>query len=228
MILRITFLQRLDRLDPEAFHRHWRDVHAPLAIKLQGLSLYHLNAVEGVLAGQPPEVLPLWPSDGVAQLGFADQAAMQNAGATPAGKADRANFIKTQQTLVCERLPGETAPASEQGLAKCMCFLQRRSGLDAPAFARDWLQGGSDAQLLRLPGLVGRVRNRVVDRWLEPWVSAPYDSMPIDGVEEWWFDSAAAREAAFASQALAALREQRSVFAGKEVALQLGALRVVG
>ena len=92
MILRTTFMQRRDGMTPQEYLAHWRNVHVPLATKLEGLALYHLNAVQP--GGEAPEALPLWPIDGIAQLGFADMAAMKKAGSTAAGSQDLPKFVK--------------------------------------------------------------------------------------------------------------------------------------
>lgn len=227
MILRITLLQRLDGMTPAAFERYWLDVHAPLAARLQGLSLYHLNAVRATAGSHAMESLPLWPVDGIAQLGFADFEAMKSAGSTAAGKADRVNFIKLQQTLVCRRGSGEDGPAQEGRLAKCMVFLRRPRGITAAQFEEAWLRGPSVSPASQRGGMVARVRNLVVDRWPEPWVSASYEAMPVDGVEELWFDSDAAM-AAFTADLRNPSRPDRRDHVEGELVLGLEAHRVIG
>lgn len=185
MILRTTFMQRRDGMTPQEYLAHWRNVHVPLATKLEGLALYHLNAVQP--GGEAPEALPLWPIDGIAQLGFADMAAMKKAGSTAAGSQDLPKFVKILHALICERI-AQRGPGAGAAGAKCIILLRRRPGTTEEEFRRNWLRHNS-AEFDGLPGLVGRACNLVIDRWLQRWTSVPYETLPIDGMQELWFES---------------------------------------
>jgi uncharacterized protein (TIGR02118 family) len=65
--------------DTEAFERHYRDVHIPLAKKLPGLRRYTISRGVTVAFGEDPAYL-------VAELDFDDLAAMQAGMGTPEGK----------------------------------------------------------------------------------------------------------------------------------------------
>lgn len=65
--------------DPEAFDRHYRDVHIPLAKKLPGLRRYTVS--RGVSAGRGD------PYHLIAALEWDDMAAMQRAFGSPEGAA---------------------------------------------------------------------------------------------------------------------------------------------
>lgn len=223
MILRFSLLQKLDGMGTDAFDRHWRDVHAPLAIKLEGLMLYHLDMVRAGIGG---EQLPLWPADGIALLGFSDLAAMKRAGSTAAGKADRHNFIKTQRTLVCQRGHVTGSPHPRTGAAKGVVFLTRRSGISEDAFTEAWA-GEHARAAIPWRGAIGTAKNAVVDRWPEPWVSAPYPAMPIDAIEELWFDSEQALDAAFTPAALKVVEVDRAAFVQRSIYLKIEEHQVI-
>jgi uncharacterized protein (TIGR02118 family) len=65
--------------DTEAFDRHYREVHIPLAKKLPGLRAYTVSQGVAVAFGEDPAYL-------VAELDFDDTAALQAAMATPEGQ----------------------------------------------------------------------------------------------------------------------------------------------
>lgn len=66
--------------DPEAFDRHYREVHIPLAKKLPGLRRYTVSRNPGAVRGGQPFYL-------VAELDWDDMEAVQQAFASPEGKA---------------------------------------------------------------------------------------------------------------------------------------------
>jgi uncharacterized protein (TIGR02118 family) len=65
--------------DPEAFDRHYRDVHIPLAKKLPGLRRYTVSRGTTTVRGQSFYL--------VAELDWDDMESMQAAFASPEGKA---------------------------------------------------------------------------------------------------------------------------------------------
>jgi uncharacterized protein (TIGR02118 family) len=65
--------------DTEAFDRHYRDVHIPLAKKLPGLRRYTVSRGVAVAFGEDPAYL-------VAELDFDDLAALQAGMGTPEGQ----------------------------------------------------------------------------------------------------------------------------------------------
>lgn len=218
MIVRVTLLKKLDGMTKDAFHKYWKEVHAPLAARLDGLSLYHLNEVRGHQP-QDTQMLDFGPIDGVAQLGFPSFQAMKKAGSTAAGKADRVNFIKDQQTLVCERT-GQTPQNLAPNSVKCMIFMRRVSSLNAKDFENRLLSGKGDG-IEQLPGFAGRVENLVVARWLEPWIEAPYDALAVDAVEELWFDDAQSLKNALSSHETASISQIRSKYIDEQLILDV-------
>lgn len=76
--------------DPEAFHRHYREVHIPLAQELPRLRRYTLSRNPVGIRGGDPSYL-------VAELDWDDMEALKEAFASPTGKAvadDVANLAK--------------------------------------------------------------------------------------------------------------------------------------
>jgi len=66
--------------DPEAFERHYWEVHLPLARKMPGLQRVEVSRVTGAPGGEPPYYL-------MAEMYFADQAALDAAMKSPEGRA---------------------------------------------------------------------------------------------------------------------------------------------
>ena len=66
--------------DPEAFDRHYREVHIPLAKQLPGLRRYTVSRSQAQVRGGAPYYL-------IAELDWDDKESMQRAFQSPAGKA---------------------------------------------------------------------------------------------------------------------------------------------
>ena len=86
--------------DPDAFERHYREVHAPLVKQLPGLRAYEFGRVLTNFDGSAPEAF--W----VVSLTFDDADAMHASFASEAGQrttADMPNFITgTMKSIVSE------------------------------------------------------------------------------------------------------------------------------
>jgi uncharacterized protein (TIGR02118 family) len=65
--------------DVEAFDRHYRDIHVPLAKSLPGLRSYTVSRNTALVRGDQPYHL-------IAELDWDDQAAMQQAFGSPLGR----------------------------------------------------------------------------------------------------------------------------------------------
>ena len=73
--------------DPEAFDRHYREIHIPLAKKLPGLRRYTVSRnVSGIRGGGPCYM--------VAELDWDDMDALKRAFQSPAGQATAADVPK--------------------------------------------------------------------------------------------------------------------------------------
>jgi uncharacterized protein (TIGR02118 family) len=104
MIKTIGLLTRKDGWTHEQFMKHWVEIHAPLALAVPGLRRYVQNHI------QAERTRPDIPAtdveiDGVAELWFDDQAALEAAARTPEMKAlhaDGAKFIGRIKSYVVE------------------------------------------------------------------------------------------------------------------------------
>lgn len=77
----VRFLVLYDRPDdPEAFDRHYRDVHIPLTRKLPGLRRYTISRHAAPIRGGEPYYL-------IAELDWDDMAALKHAFQSPEGRA---------------------------------------------------------------------------------------------------------------------------------------------
>jgi uncharacterized protein (TIGR02118 family) len=104
MIKSIGLLTRKDGWTHEQFMKHWVETHAPLAHAVPGLRRYVQNHIKGerTRADIPATEVDV---DGVAELWFDDQAAMEAAAKTPEMKAlhaDGALFIGRIKSYVVE------------------------------------------------------------------------------------------------------------------------------
>ena len=104
MIKSVSLLTRKDALTHEQFMKHWVEIHAPLAHAVPGLRRY----VQNHIAGERTRVdIPATPVevDGIAELWFDDQAALESAARSPEMKAlhaDGAKFIGRIRSYVVE------------------------------------------------------------------------------------------------------------------------------
>jgi uncharacterized protein (TIGR02118 family) len=197
MICRIGMLTRRPDLSPQAFRRHWRDVHGPLAARMPGLRRYVQNAVVDSSQLAIDHARGDFAIDGFSQLWFDDLAAMQAASFAPAFAPtlpDLPRFCAAVQVVACE--PNIVVPVADGPLVKRMSILTRRPGLSPGRFRDEWF--GFHAEAVRkFPGLMGYTQNLVVDRPALP------DGVPAtaDGIVELWFRSVEDIRAAFASSA---------------------------
>jgi len=104
MIKTIGLLTRKSGWTHEQFMKHWVGTHAPLAHKVQGLRRYVQNHISGERTRPDIEATNV-EIDGVAELWFDDQAALETASRTPEMKAlhaDGALFIGRIKSYVVE------------------------------------------------------------------------------------------------------------------------------
>jgi uncharacterized protein (TIGR02118 family) len=104
MIKTIGLLTRKDGFTHEQFVRHWVEVHGPLAHAVPGLRRYVQNHIrdERSRADIPDHAIAI---DGIAELWFDDQAALETAARSPEMKAlqaDGALFIGRIKSYVIE------------------------------------------------------------------------------------------------------------------------------
>lgn len=203
MIVRMGVLQRRPDMDLNAFRRHWREEHGPLAAQLPGLRRYEQNPVTDRSQLAIDHARGGWDVDGFSTLGFDDLDAMRAAVASPEFAPtvpDIARFVGDIKLVVCE--PNVVVPVARgvEPPVKGMSILRRRPDIDAARFRQEWFGFHAEAAS-RFSGLAGYTQNLVLERGTDLWSSAPYDEVPIDGIVEMWFSSKAGLEAAFRSPA---------------------------
>jgi uncharacterized protein (TIGR02118 family) len=104
MIKTVGLLTRKSGWTHEQFMKHWVGTHAPLAHKVPGLRRYVQNHISGERTRADIEATAV-EIDGIAELWFDDQAALETAARTPEMKAlhaDGALFIGRIKSYVVE------------------------------------------------------------------------------------------------------------------------------
>jgi uncharacterized protein (TIGR02118 family) len=104
MIKTVGLLTRKSGWTHEQFMQHWLGTHAPLAHKVPGLRRYVQNHIQGERTRADIEATPV-EIDGIAELWFDDQAALETASRTPEMKAlhaDGALFIGRIKSYIVE------------------------------------------------------------------------------------------------------------------------------
>lgn len=104
MIKVLSLLTRKPELSHEAFVRHWREVHGPLAHGVPGVRRYVQSHITGTrtradIAESEVEI------DGIAELWYDDEAAMRASAASAEAKrlyADGALFIGRIKTFIID------------------------------------------------------------------------------------------------------------------------------
>ena len=209
MIVRMGLLTARSDRTGQAFRRHWRDVHGPLAARLPGLAGYCQNHVVDRRQLAIDHARGAWALDGLSELWFADAAAMRAAITSPAYRPvaeDSPNFVADTKVIVGRQKVVVPLAADEAPLIKRMSILRRRDDIGAARFADEW--GRVHAPLVAaFPNLAGYTQTLVEGRESIPGVAAPYAALPIDGIVEMWFRSESDLTAAFRSPA--AERSQR-------------------
>ncbi len=104
MIKVVSLLTRKPGLSTEEFVRHWRDIHAPLALEVPGIRRYVQSHIRGFRTrADIPEIDV--EIDGIAELWYDDEDALRQSAATPEAKrlyADGALFIGRIKTCVID------------------------------------------------------------------------------------------------------------------------------
>lgn len=88
MIKMVALVNKKKDMDKEDFVRYWLDIHAPLEKKWPGLKRYVISTTVKVLGGEGLEY------DGVAELWFEDEDALNVALASKERAVSREDFLK--------------------------------------------------------------------------------------------------------------------------------------
>jgi uncharacterized protein (TIGR02118 family) len=202
MIVRMGLLKRRSGMSPAAFRNHWREIHGPIAARLPGLRRYHQNHI--VDTAQRGIDYPRGPLtiDGISELGFDDQQAMERAiksDAMEALAADEANLIDDIHVITAEQHLVIPTPSAVP-LLKRMSTLKRRQDVSPETFRHEWFEVHS-LLVKRLPQVKGYTQNLVLDRRHGRSGPASREELPIDGIVELWFEDVSNLESAFRSPA---------------------------
>ena len=192
MIHLLIAIKRKDGLSREAFSRHWREVHAPLARRIPGLRGYMQNHSPSVLSRSQAYdgVVEIWMEDRAAlKAGFASRAYLDGA------YGDEPNFVDVKNVLRLTAgdevlLEGDLSD-SPHPLLKRISFIKRKASMSREAFSRYW-KDVHGPLVGKLPGLRRYVQCHAVP-------AADGSEPTWDGAAELWFDTLADLHYALAS-----------------------------
>lgn len=180
LVKAFSLLPKRPDITDERFHRHWRDPHGVLALRLRVLRGYvQSHRIPDPVAGWSPgpyEGFPeMWLDDVSTALGLGDDPDyLEHLAEDEHAFVDRANvaFLVTRQ---------DVAAAGEPGGFKVLQFVRRVGGRES--FAEAWGADGAERELAGRLGVVRHVRCRVVDEQHDAGRPA------FDAVREvWWPD----------------------------------------
>jgi len=199
MIHVLYFITRNSEMDDVEFHRYWREVHAPIVVKIRQLRRYvqshRIASARTESAYDERESL----YDGVAEVlldGLDAFGALRQAPEYLEGAlADERNFIDMTRVEWMATADHVILDGPAGGsLVKGVWQLKRKPGMALADFRRYWIDVHGKLALA-LPGLRRYVQSHLVD---EAYL---YAEPRHDGVAQLWFDSPAALAAAFDSPA---------------------------
>ncbi len=199
MIHVLYFITRKPGMDEAKFHRYWREVHAPIVVKIPELRRYVQSHRIDAMRTNSAYDDNVSSYDGVAEVHLDGLEAFASLLKTreylEGALADEQNFldlarVEWMATTDHVMLDGPTGGS----LVKGVWQLKRKPGMSLADFRRYWLE--VHGKLGRaLPGLRRYVQSHLID---EAYL---YAEPRHDGVAQLWFDSAAALAAAFDSPA---------------------------
>jgi uncharacterized protein (TIGR02118 family) len=216
----------------EAFSTYWRDHHGPLAARAPGLREYWQNPVTDRLQRGIEFERGPWDFDGFSQLTFDDVAKADRAfgeGSLAAELiADENHFMSglhiiTAEPSVVIPLPDEAKRAQ---LLKRMSIITRLPGLSEEDFRREWKVHGDLVR--KMPGVSAYRQNVVVAREREKGKPCDYETLPIDGIVELWFEDETTLQNAFESPAGQTTMAHAKTFLGQITAFLVNERKVFG
>ena len=189
MIKGIALVVRKAGLSAEAFHRHWREVHAPLALRIHQIRRY-------VQCHRKPLAVPGFdnvPYSGVAEVWFDDLAGLYELPNIPAyingAQADEPNFLDMSELKFLATREhvfiDDIDIKQDTPLTKAIFLLRRRPDMTVAQFQDYWITGHAP-QIPRDAGILRYVQCHQVPE------SYADGEPPYDGVAELSFADDAA------------------------------------
>jgi uncharacterized protein (TIGR02118 family) len=192
MIKLFFMMPKKPDISNEQFHRHWREIHAPLALRIEILRRY-------VQSHRLPQSIPGFsarPYEGVAEAWLDSLETATGFQANPdylEAAKDEANFIETSSlTFLLTRenvvIPGP-AFAKDTSAVKGLFFVKRKLGMSVAEFQEYWRT--KHAPLVpQTPHLLRYVQCHVLPETYESDTPPAYDGV----TELWWPDVAKFQE----------------------------------
>jgi uncharacterized protein (TIGR02118 family) len=185
MIHVLYFITRKPTIADAEFHRYWREVHGPIAKKIQQNKRY-VQSHRIPFAGMNSSY------DGVAEVWLEDEAAIRALRRNPeylqGALADEPNFIDMNQVewmVTNDHVILDGPQTTTQ--AKLIFQLKRKPGLSLADARRYWIEVHGPI-VCQLPGLRRYVQSHLVDAAYE------YAEPKWDGVAQLWVDDIAAMQ----------------------------------
>jgi uncharacterized protein (TIGR02118 family) len=194
MIKVITVLRRKPGMELGAFTDYWRTEHAEAVKRVPGILRYvqSQTIASGYRNGNPVY-------DGIAEIWYADSAAMHRAAETPQAAAalkDDDHFIdlKSMASIVTDEVV-QHAGTAIAAMVKSTEFVMRKPGMDPAAFHKYWTEVHGP-----LATKIAQMR-RYVQSHVRPSAYRDGRTPFLDGVAQVWFDDTdAMRESAKTSE----------------------------
>ena len=184
MIKGIAMVAKKAGLPDDEFHRYWREIHGPLALRMGNLRRY----VQSHRSHYPLPGFDQVPYDGVAEIWFDTLDEIQNLPKNPDyinnAQADEPNFIDVHKLAFLatrEHVVIEGPPISQDtAWIKAIFLLRRRTDMTVAQFQDYWLHSHAP-QIPRDAGVLRYVQcHQIPETYAQ---STP----AYDGVAELWF-----------------------------------------
>ncbi len=205
MVKALSFFKRKAGMPVDRFQEYWRTRHPAAVVKLPGIRRYVQShtLVSGYGKGEPVY-------DGIAEIWFADTAAMRALAGTPAYaavQADEAEFIDhaTMGLVICEDHVIKDGPAPAGGV-KSVEFLRMKPGMAVGAFQEYW-RGVHGPLAAKIPMIRRYVQSHARASAYERGRTPAWDGVAIT-----WFDDTKAMRASAATPEYARVRADEPNF----------------
>ncbi|MGE0502019.1 MAG: EthD domain-containing protein [Rhizobiaceae bacterium] len=203
---KIAFLVPRPGMDDEAFRAYWRGTHGPVVSGSPGYGEWRLRYVQNHVIGPGPVGGP-FAFSGMAEFWLPGSSPNEDTfSQTPIYRdrirVDEENFIDMDRTV--SMAADEHSFRHGAGGVKVVILSGRRAGLSQEEFGRRYERHAR--RVLTDPGvdgvLSGWSANLVIPGTFRLPGARPADALAVDCVEQLWFASRHAADAAFASKSL--------------------------